>query len=146
MAASYTYGLSASDVTGELPGNVASVGAATTPVNTSDITQWIDDASAKMNAMLDKSGIEAGASMDADALSACATAVKSYAIWKTLSVMGVTGPLLDNARRVWTETFAEFSNRPQSLGDAYDDGLTVNIDTDDTSEDWDFINSESSLW
>lgn len=147
MAASYTYGVTNANVIAELPGmDSANFGASTEPVSTGDIDQWIDDASARINAMLDKSGIEGSASLDADALAFIATGVKAYAVWKTCQVVGITGPLLEEAKDNWLQVHSELSNRPQSLGDAYDDGLTTNIDTDTKSEDWSFIDNEGSLW
>lgn len=147
MAASYVYGLTHADVVAELPGiDAQNIGAAGGKITTGDITQWINDAAAKFNAMLDKSGIEGSATMDADAHDAIAAAVKAWAVEKCLLVLGITGEPLTSARETWHVVYAEYSNRPQQLGDAYADGYTVNIDSDDNSEDWSFIDSEGSLW
>ncbi len=141
------YGLTSTDVIAELPGvDPQNIGAATQPVSTGDVTQWINDGAAKFNAVLLKSGITPSASMDADALDAVARAVKAYAVWMTLTVMGRTGATVTNARDAWQTAFAQFSNRPQDLGDAYADGTVVNIDSDTNSEDWSFIDNEGSIW
>ena len=129
MAASYIYGLAASDVAGELAGiDDAAIGASTTPVNTTNLTTWINDGAARFNAALAKSGIDVGASMDADAHQAIATGVKAYAVHKALLVIGHMGPALDAAEREWLSIFHEYSNQPQQLGDAYVVGLTTATD------------------
>lgn len=133
MAASYTYGLAAADVAAELAGvDDANIGANTEPVSTSDIDNWINDGSAKLNLVLDKSGITASASLDADTHQALAAAVKDYAVMRTMLVLGATGPAFELARDNWASVYAEYSNRPQQLGDAYEDGLSVAIDSLDS--------------
>lgn len=130
MAASYIYGLAASDIAAEIPGvDDSNIGASTEPVSTTDLTNWINDGAGRLNAVLDKSGITAGASMDADTHQMCTIAVKAYAIQKALLVMGETGPAYEAAREEWAAIYTEISNRPQQLGDAYDDGLTVAVDS-----------------
>lgn len=147
MSASYVYGLTYADVVAELPGiDAQNIGAAGGKINTGDITVWISDASAKFNAALDKSGIEGSATMDADAHAAIAAGVKAWAVEKCLLVLGITGEALTAARETWHVVYAEYSNRPQQLGDAYADGLAVNIDSDTKAEDWSFVDSEGSMW
>lgn len=147
MAASYTFGVVAADVAAELPGIDASqIGASTEPVSTTDLTTWINDGSAKLAALLASAGITASASMDADAHDTIAAAVREFAVYRALLVMGVGGDRLREAREAWQITWALYSNRPEQLGDAYTDGLTVTVDTDDTAEGWTFINSEGSVW
>lgn len=129
MAASYIYGLTAADVAAEIHGvDDANIGASTEPVSTTNLTTWINDGAARFNAALRKSGITGSASMDADAHQAVAVGVKMYAVHKALLVLGHTGPSLDAAEREWLSIFAEYSNQPQQLGDAYDDGLTTATD------------------
>lgn len=133
MAASYIYGLSASDVAGELPGiDSDNIGASTDKLTTTLLTGFINDGAAKLNTVLDKSGITASATMDADTHQVCAVAVKNYAIHKALLVLGITGDVYEAARDEWASTYTEYSNRPQQLGDAYSDGLTTAIDSLDS--------------
>lgn len=147
MATSYDYSISAADVAAEIPGvDDANIGASTEPISTTDLDNWINDGASKLNAVLDKSGITASASMDADAHDTLKAAVRAYAVHKAMLVLGETGSLLGETRDRWNTVYAEYSNRPQQLGDAYDDGLTVNIDSDDKSESWSFIDSEGSIW
>lgn len=147
MAASYTWGVVAADVAAELHGiDDTSIGVATTPVNTGNLTSWIDDGSSRFNTILAKSGITPGASVNADAHQAIATGVKMYAAHKAMLVMGVMGPALDAAQNEWLAIYAEYSNRPQQLGGAYSDSLHTNSDSDVKSDDWDFSNSEGSIW
>ena len=147
MSASYTWGVLAADVAGELHGiDDAAVGAATTPVSTTNLTAWIDDGSARFNTILAKSGITPGATIDADAHAAIATGVKMYAAHKAMLVMGVMGPALDEAKMEFLAIYTEYSNRPQQLGAAYSDGLTTASDSDTKSDDWDFSNSEGNIW
>lgn len=130
MAASYIYSLVAADVAAEIPGvDDANIGASTEPVSTTDLTNWINDGAAKLNAVLDKSGITASASMDADTHQVCAAAVKAYAVMKALLVMDSTGAAYEAARDEWNGVFAEISNRPQQLGDEYSDGITTVLDS-----------------
>lgn len=147
MAASYTWGVVAADVAGELHGiDDTSIGASTGPVNTTNLTAWIDDGSSRFNTILAKSGITPGASVDADAHQAIATGVKMYAAHKAMLVMGVMGPALDEAKIEWLSIYGEYSNRPQQLGQAYSDGLTTASDSDTKSDAWDFSNSEGNIW
>ena len=147
MAASYTWGVLAADVAGELVGiDDSAIGVATTPVATGNLTQWIDDGSAKFNAVLKKAGITPSASLDADAHSAVAAAVKMYAAHKAMLVMGVQSQALDEAKMEWLSVYTEYSNRPQQLGDAYVGGVTVASDTDTKADEWSFTNSEGNLW
>jgi hypothetical protein len=147
MAASYTWGVLAADVAAELHGiDDAAVGAATTPVSTTNLTTWINDGAGRFNAVLAKSGITPSASVDADAHQAIATGVKMYAAHKAMLVMGVMGPALDEAKMEWLAIYTEYSNRPQQLGNAYAGGLTTASDSDTKSEAWDFTNSEGSVW
>jgi len=147
VRASYTWGVVAADVAGELHGiDDAAIGAATSPVNTTNLTDWIDDGSARFNSVLAKSGITASASLDADAHQNIATGVKMYAAHKAMLVMGVMGPALDEAKAEWLTIYTEYSNRPQQLGTAYSDGLTTASDSDTKSDDWDFSNNEGSIW
>lgn len=130
MAASYIFGLTASDVAAELSGiDADNIGASTDKLTTTLITGFINDGAGKLNTVLDKSGITSGASMDADAHQVCALAVKSYAIHKSLLVLGITGPVMEAARDEWLAVYTEYSNRPQQLGDEYADGLTVAADS-----------------
>lgn len=147
MTTSYDYGLVAADVVAEVPGiDGGNIGASTEPVSTTDIGVWLNEGAARINALLDKSGITASASMDVDAHDSLAAAVKAYAVAKTLAVLGITGALYNDARDRWNTIWALYSNRPQDLGTAYDDGLTVNIDTDTKSDDWGFVNNERQNW
>lgn len=147
MAATYDYNVTAADVAAEIPGvDDANIGANTEPLSTTDLTQWINEGAAKMNAVLDKSSISASDDLDDDAQEALVAAVKGYAVFRAVSVLGITGPVLDAARDAWNTAYSEYSNRPQQLGDAYTEGYTVNIDSDDKSESWSFIDSEGSIW
>ena len=130
MAASYIFGLAASDVAGELPGiDADNVDASSDKLTTTLITSFINDGAGKLNVVLDKSGIESGSGMDADTHQVCAVAVKNYAIHKSLLVLGITGPVYEAARDEWASVYTEYSNRPQQLGDEYADGLTVAVDS-----------------
>ena len=147
MSASYTYSVSASDVAAELPGiDDANIGASTEPLSTTDLTAWISEGAAKMNAIAARSGIDTGVGMDADAHEAIAGAVKAYVVHKALAVLGVTGELLTGARDRWNTVYAEYSNRPQQLGSAYADALSTSVDTATTTDSWSFIDSEGSIW
>jgi hypothetical protein len=131
MAASYIYSLTAADVAAEIPGvDDANIGASTEPVSTTDLTNWINDGAARFNSALDKAGITASASMDADAHQMVAAGVKAYAAHKAMLILGMgdTASAVA-AEREWLAIYAEVSNRPQQLGDEYDDGLTTSIDS-----------------
>lgn len=131
MAASYIFGLTATDVAGELPGiDANNIDVSSDKLTTTLLTTFINDGAARFNSVLDKSGITASASMDADTHQMVASGVKSYAIHKALLVLGL-GDTSSSiaAEREWLAIYAEISNRPQQLGDAYDDGLTVAIDS-----------------
>jgi len=139
MAASYTFGVTAAQVTRELPVNSANVGPNTDHVSTTDIDQWINAAAAKLNAIAKKSGVVTSSDMDVDAHDAIADAVRAYAVWMSLGVMGITGQVATDARDRWQAVYAEYSNRPQQLGDAYADTYTVQTDDADVIGDaWDF--------
>jgi hypothetical protein len=147
VTTSYDYSVTATLVAGELPGiDDANIGANTEPISTTNLTAWINEGAAIMNAIVLKSGITPSASMDADAHDTLFAAVKAYAIHKALLVLGISGPVLDAARDVWNTAKAHYSNRPQDLGDAYTDGSTVTIDTDTKADDWPFVNSEGNIW
>lgn len=126
----YVYSLTYADVVGEIPGLDASdIGAATEPLNQTNIAQWIEDGAAEVNRTLAKSGITADASLDATVHASCASAVRAYAVAKSLSVLGVTGEVYQQARDIWEQRFTELSNRPQGMGGSYTERLTTNIDT-----------------
>lgn len=148
MSASYTYSLTYSDVIAELPGiDGSNIGAATEPVGTGDITQWINDASAKFNAVLLKSGITPSASLDADAHDAVAAGIKAWAVEKCLRVISPTNTAaIEAAKDTWQTAFAQFSNAPQDLGDAYTNFLTCEIDSNDTGDTWSFVDNEGTNW
>jgi len=129
----YTYSLTYADVVGEIPGLDASdIGASTEPLNQGNINQWIEDGAAEINRVLAKSGITADATLDATIHASCASAVRAYAVTKSLAVLGVTGEVYQQARDIWEQRFAEISNRPQGLGGTYTERLTTNIDTQAT--------------
>lgn len=147
MAASYTWGVVAADVAGELHGiDDANIGASTTPVSTTNLTTWINDGASRFNTVFAKSGGTPSADVDADAHQAIATGVKMYAAHKAMLVMGVMGPALEEARNEWLAIYTEYSNRPQQMGNAYGDRLTTASDSDTKSDAWDFSNSEGSIW
>lgn len=147
MAASYTWGVVAADVAAELHGiDDSNVGAATSPVSTTNLTTWINDGAARFNTVFAKSGGTPSATVDADAHQAIATGVKMYAAHKAMIVMGVMGPALDEARNEWLAIYTEYSNRPQQLGGGYADRLTTASDSDAKSEAWDFADNEGSIW
>lgn len=145
MAASYIYSLTAANIAAEVPGiDDSNIGASTEPVSTTDLTNWINDGAAKLNTVLDKSGITASASMDADTHQVCAAAVKAYAVMKALLVIGDAGPAFEAARDDWTSVYTEISNRPQQLGDEYGDGITVAVDSLSAYNDTDRLNALDS--
>lgn len=129
----YVYGLTHADVAGEIPGLDASdIGAATEPLNTTNIGQWLEDGAAEINRQLAKSGITASAELDETVHASCASAVRAYAVAKSLSVLGVTGEIYQQARDIWEQRITELANRPQGLGGQYTERLTTNIDTQAT--------------
>ena len=129
----YVYSLTYADVIGEIPGlDASNIGAATEPLNQSNINQWLEDGAAEVNRQLAKSGITADASLDATTHASCASAVRAYAVTKSLAVLGVTGEVYQQAREIWEQRFTEISNRPQGLGATYTERLTTNIDTQTT--------------
>jgi len=139
----YTYSLAASDVSAELPIDAGTVGASTEPLSTTDISQYIEDGAGKLNAALEKAGVSVSASMDEEAHAACTEAVKSYAVAKSLLVLGVTGALYDQAWSRWQYVYSEYSSRPQQLGDAYS-GSSVSTNIDDIEVDGNVAGAKSS--
>jgi len=140
----YTYGLTYSDVIDEIPGIDASeISATTGRITTTALAQWIEDGASQLNAMLERSGVTPSISMGDNSHQKIATAVRSYAAFKSLAVLNVRGPSYDQCRRIWEQVYAELSNRPQMVGEAFSSGgLRTNILTAPDEHgvtDWSFI-------
>ena len=84
-----------------------------------DLEKWIEDGAGQLNAMLERSGITPSIEMGANAHQKMEIAVRSYAVFKSLAVLNVRGPVFDQTRRVWEQVYAELSNRPQMLGTSF---------------------------
>lgn len=135
--ATYTYGLTYSDV--QVPGIDASQITSTSRVKTTDVTAWLTLGAAQINAALRAAGITASADMDEDAHEAAANAVRSFAIWKVAYTMGLQ-TVAEDARRTWEKELGRMANAPRIMGDAYTDGITLDVDdiSNQTGDDWDF--------
>lgn len=154
----YVYSLTYTDVVAEIPMlDGGSVTATTEPLATGDITQYIEDGAGKLNSMLSARGITADANLDETDHAALVEAVKAYAVSKSLMALGAMGPLYDQSWERWQQVYAEYSNRPQQLGNTYapqtvveTDGVTtdggVASHNDYGTEEWSFIglNSKSN--
>ena len=136
--ATYVYGLTYTDV--QVPGVDASQISATSRVKTADVANFITSGAAQINAAMRAAGITASADMDADAHAAASNAVVSFAIWKIAYIMGQT-TVSDEARRTWEKELGRVANAPRILGDAYTDGIVLEVDSIDTQvgDDWDFV-------
>ena len=147
----YVYSLTYADVVNEMPGvGAENISATTQPLSTADVTQFLEDGAGKVNSMLIARGITPAADMDETDHAALVEAVKSYAVAKSLQVIGATGPMYEQAQDRWTSVYAEYSNRPQNLGGSYSSLTTVETDsvtvtsgtashTSLGTEDWSFV-------
>lgn len=154
----YTYSLTYADVVAELPGiDSGSVTATTEPLSTSTINQYIEDGAAKLNSVLIARGITPAADMGETDHAALVGAVKSYAVSKCLYVLGAVGDSYEQANERWLTVYAEYSNRPQQLGESYASPTTTIIDevvetngvishVDHGTESWSFIGFENNKW
>lgn len=147
----YVYSLASSDIVAELPGvSSENISATSQPLNTGDLTQFIEDGAGKLNSVLIARGITPSASMDETDHAALVEAVKSYAVAKALNVLGALGPMYEQAQERWQSVYAEYSNRPQNLGGSFASLTTVETDsvtvtsgtashTSLGTEDWSFV-------
>ena len=152
----YVFGLVYGDI--HVPGHdISQIGASTEPLAQGDLTQAIEDGSAQINTLLDRSGITpqtVAAGMDEDSHGMCVAAVKAYAQAQALRIIGDTGPRYEAAWGQWLSAYGTISSQPQNLGDEYVDGITCDIDsiTSGTaidsvgSDEFDFIGFSSKIF
>ena len=125
--ASYVYGLVAADI--KVPGHdLSQIGVASESLDQGDLTQAIEDAAGLINALLDRSGITPGTSLDDDTHAACVAAIKAYAQAEALKILGDTGERYEAAWSQWQMHYSNFAAHPENLGSDYVDGLSCHID------------------
>ena len=139
----YIYGITFEDLVYGIPGiDAAQIGPYTEPLSTTNLVAWANDAAGLLNGALAKSGIVANAQLEETAHQRCKAAVKAYVTAQALAVMGVNGPVYDQARAVWEQAYREVSDRPQNLGTAYTPRVTSNIDSIESTygvNPWSFV-------
>lgn len=147
----YVYGLTLEDI--KAPGIDASQFSSVTRVTSTNVTEFIKAGAAQLNGVLRAARIvpgevgSAGTTLDADAHEACREAVINFAVWKIAWIMGMLDTA-EIARTVWISELSRYSTSPTSLGDAYQEGISIPIDEQFDSvnvDDWDFTGG-SKKW
>ena len=139
----YIYGITFEDLVYGIPGiDAAQIGPYTEPLSTTNLVAWANDAAGLLNGMLAKSGITANAQLEPTAHQRCKAAVKAYVTSQALAVMGVNGPVYDQARNIWEQAYAEVGNRPQNLGTQYVQPVKTNLSESIPDSQWNY----SSGW
>lgn len=127
-----TYSVAASDVADKLPVDARFITASTYPVNTGDLTQYIQDVSGRLTAALQKAGRDPD-NLDDDALSQAQSAVVQGAVAAALERMGRAGSD-PHSRAVarYEEAMRSFETNPNSIAGAGSQVKTT-VDTSPTN-------------
>lgn len=139
MAVSTTHSVTAGDVTRQLPVKSSRIGAATEPVSTTDLEDWIAEGAGQANAILSRHGIDP-TTLGADEAETVRAGIIAYAAAKTLQSMGAPSDVTSRFWETWGSVRKTLRESPQDLGDAQKstDAIKSNIDpTDPTEKNWD---------
>jgi hypothetical protein len=141
----YTYDIPIDDI--KIPGiEISKIGPRSEPISIADISRWIADGSAVVNSALAKSGIYPAADMDPTALTRLKGTVIAYVVLEGLGAMNVQGPIYDQAKNKYDNSYAEISNRPQQLGTIGVPATRTNLDTPPAPTSWGFKGFTRNNW
>lgn len=109
-----TFGVVYTDIYPRLPFDLSAIGPATTPLSTTDLTAYINDAGAQLAPLLTKAGLDP-ASLDDDATQQCANAIKAFATARALQCVGFSGPLASDAMAEWEAIISRYGNAARTI-------------------------------
>lgn len=116
MAASTTHAVTASAIVARLPLKPGAVGGASSPLSTTVIDEWIDEAAGQLNALLQRHGVDP-ADIGGDTLSLVQTGIRAYVTARALSHRGFPPEQVNQQWETWNLVRQTLREDPQSLGD-----------------------------
>lgn len=110
-----SFGLTYTDVLGDLPFNTSAI-SATTKVSTTDLNGWIADAGAELAGVLAKSGISTDhTALAADVLDQVQAAIRAYCVWQALLKLGQSAALMREKKDEYQRLVKQYRDRPALL-------------------------------
>lgn len=119
MAASTTHSVTAAGIVARLPFAPGNVTAATDALDTDTIDEWIDEAAAQLNALLQRHAIDP-ADIGGDTLSIVQSGIRAYTIARCLSHRNFPAERVEQQWETWNRVREMLRTEPQSLGDDQD--------------------------
>lgn len=134
MAASTTHSVTAAGIVARLPFAPGNVTSSSDALDTDTIDEWIDEAAAQLNALLQRHGIDPS-DIGGDTLSIVQSGIRAYAIARALSHRNFPAERVETQWENWNRVRDMLRTEPQSLGDDQEatNQVVSNVDPDDAT-------------
>lgn len=107
------------------------------PVDTGQVSDFIDEGSAEMAALVRKSNMDP-ANLSDDATEQIAAGVRAYAVKEILQALGAVEEKWRQYKQKWDKTYNRFDDQPSRI-DGYEAQVSSNVDTSSNKSTAGFI-------
>lgn len=127
-----TFGLTWEDILRRIPFDTDMITPTSSPVSTSDITEYIKDAGAKVAGILGRQNLTEDDVSDDDERQ-IQTAMISYVVREIYKTLGVTGSEYRTANEEWNQAKAELKSNSTTLSSTRSSRVRTTVDTSASS-------------